>query len=244
MRAPVTVERYSRRTRWFHAVTYLTVLVLLATGWWLLAGQEGRPSPLARLSGVSDHTLHLWAGWVLAALAALAVTLGARAAGTFVRESARFDRGDARWWRRWPAALVTGRFARHEGHFDPGQRIANLVMVVLLATLVGSGVGLTLVVGGPGFVVLRQVHRWATFLITPVLAGHILIATGVLPGYRGVARSMHAGGRLRVEVARRIWPSWSERQLARARPPDPIAAPRPPRSTPFALHPWRRRSAR
>jgi formate dehydrogenase subunit gamma len=57
-------------------------------------------------------------------------------------------------------------------------------------------------------------HRWATYLITPVLLGHILIAAGVLPGYRGVARSMHLGGRLPVEVARRLWPGWLTTQTA------------------------------
>ena len=57
-------------------------------------------------------------------------------------------------------------------------------------------------------------HRWATYLITPLLAGHILIATGLLPGYRGVARSMHLGGRLCTETARRVWPGWLDRQLA------------------------------
>jgi cytochrome b subunit of formate dehydrogenase len=154
---------------------------------------------------------HTWAGWVLTGLTVVAITLGARATRTFVRETVRADHGDLRWFVRWPAAVVTGRFADHRGHFDPGQRVANVVMVVLLAALVGSGVGLTLVVGGPGFVWLQRVHRWATYLITPVLAGHILIASGVLPGYHGVARALHLGGRLRTETARRVWPGWLDR---------------------------------
>ena len=40
------VERYRRRARWFHAVDYIVVLLLLATGCWLLLGQEGNPSLL------------------------------------------------------------------------------------------------------------------------------------------------------------------------------------------------------
>lgn len=209
--ADPTIERYNRRTRWFHAVVYVVVLLLLGTGWWLRTGQEGRPSILARWTGVADTTLHTVAGWVLTGLVAAAVTLGLRAARTFAVESVRADRGDLRWFARWPAAVFTGRFAQHRGHFDPGQRVANVVLVILLAALVASGVGLTLVVGGPGFVWLQRVHRWSTYVITPVLAGHILIASGVLPGYRGVARSMHLGGRLRVETARRVWPAWLER---------------------------------
>jgi cytochrome b subunit of formate dehydrogenase len=212
MTRPVVVERYTRGTRWFHTATYLTVLLLLATGWWLLAGREGRPSPLARVTGIPDTTLHNDAGWALACLAALAVTLGARAARTFLAESLRVDRGDLRWFARWPAAVLTGRFGHHRGHFDPGQRIANLAMLVLFAALIGSGVGLTVVVGGPSFVWLQRVHRWSTYAITPLLLAHILIAAGVLPGYRGVARAMHLGGRLRAEVAHRVWPEWLGRR--------------------------------
>lgn len=207
-----TLERYNRRTRWYHAAVYVVVLILLGTGWWLRTGQEGQPSIAARVTGIADTTLHTVAGWVLTGLVAVGITVGFRAARTFAAESVRADRGDLRWFVRWPAAVFTGRFAHHRGHFDPGQRVANVVLVVLLAALVASGVGLTLVVGGPGFVCLQRVHRWSTYLITPVLAGHILIASGVLPGYRGVARAMHLGGRLRVETARRVWPGWLEQK--------------------------------
>jgi formate dehydrogenase subunit gamma len=203
------VRRYNRRTRWFHAGVYVTVLILLATGWWLVAGREGEPSPLARITAIPDTTTHLWIGWALTAITALGVMVGIRGVRTFIMESVRFDRADSRWLRRWPNAVLTGRFGKHDGHFDPGQRIANVVIVLLLATLIGSGVGLAYVTGGPSFVLLRQIHRWSTFLITPVLIGHIVVASGVLPGYRGVARAMHWGGRLRVEVARRLWPGWT-----------------------------------
>jgi cytochrome b subunit of formate dehydrogenase len=203
------IQRYDRRTRWFHAGVYATVLILLATGWWLVLGREGDPSPLARLTGVADTTVHLWTGWILAGLTALAVVVGFRGVRTFVAQSLRFRRADAQWFVRWPAAVVTGRFGEHDGHFDPGQRVANVVLVLTLATLVGSGVGLAYVTGGPSFVVLHQIHRWATFVVTPVLIGHIVIASGVLPGYRGVARAMHGGGRVSAEVAQRIWPGWT-----------------------------------
>lgn len=210
--APATLERNNRRTRWFHAGVYVTVLVLLATGWWLLLGQEGRPSVLATMSGLSDAQLHTYVGWVFAGWAVLGVALGWRAARTLVRDSVRFRRGDASWFARWPAALLTGRFGRHEGHFDPGQRVANLVMVALLVVLIGSGIGLVLVSGGPAFVWFNRLHRWSTYLFTPVLLGHIAIAAGILPGYRGVWRAMHLGGRLRREDAQRVWPGWTDRQ--------------------------------
>lgn len=204
------VERNNRRTRWFHAGVYLTVLVLLATGWWLWFGQEGRPSAVARVTGVADVDLHTVAGWLLAGLTVIGVVLGRRAAATLLRDSVRYRRSDLSWLARWPRSVVTGRFARHTGHFDPGQRIANLVMLAALLALVGSGAGLVLISGGPAFVWLGTVHRWSTYLLTPVIIGHIVIASGILPGYRGAWRAMHLGGRLRREDAMRLWPTWTE----------------------------------
>jgi formate dehydrogenase subunit gamma len=206
------VERYGRWARWFHAAVYLTVLVLLGTGWWLIFGQEGHPSPLSRLTGWPDTTIHTRVGWTLAVLIGAGLLLGFRAVRTFIAETLRVDRYDGRWLLRWPKAVFTGRFPRHEGHFDPGQRIANIAMVVLLALLVGSGVAMATLHGGPVFVWLVRVHRWSTYAVTPLIAGHILVAVGVLPGYRGVWRSMHLGGRLDRAVARRVWPGWLERQ--------------------------------
>lgn len=207
------LERYNRTTRWYHAGVYLLTFGLLATGWWLLAGKEGRPSVLARATGVSDVVLHKDLGWALAGLGAAGVIVGAGATITFVRDSFSIAAGDGRWLLRWPAAAFTGRFGRHDGHFDPGQRIANVLLAGGLLALVGSGVGLVLVHGGSAFVWLARVHRYTTYVVTVVVAGHVLIASGALPGYRGVGRSMHLGGRLREDVARRLWPGWTERAL-------------------------------
>lgn len=205
------VRRYNRRTRWFHAATYLTTLVLLGTGWWLLSGREGDPSPLARLTGLADTTLHTVVGWAFTALAVAGLTLGFRAVRTFVTESVRFRRADLRWFARWPAATLTGRFPHHDGHFDPGQRLLNLVLAGGLLVLAGTGAGMATLHGGPVFAVLVQVHRWTTYLVTLLVAGHIVVASGVLPGYRGVWRSMHLGGRLDRSVAFRLWPGWAAR---------------------------------
>jgi hypothetical protein len=78
--------------------------------------------------------------------------------------------------------------------------------------LIWSGIGLTMVSGGPAFVWYHRLHEWSTYAFTPVVLGHILIASGVLPGYRGVWRAMHLGGRLRRRDAARVWPQWLVRQ--------------------------------
>jgi formate dehydrogenase subunit gamma len=94
----------------------------------------------------------------------------------------------------------------------------NLVMIALLLALIVSGVGLVMVSGGPVFVLYNQIHTWSTYLITPVLLGHIIIAAGLLPGYRGAWRAMHLGGRLRAPVAERLWPAWLERERTKTEP--------------------------
>src|SRR5687768_8523106 len=101
----VVVERYSGPARWLHAGVYLTVLVLMATGVWLLVGNEGVPSPLSRLAGVPDSRLHVWVGWAFAGLLGVGLLLGTRAAAGFVVESLRYRRSDLAWFRRWPSAV-------------------------------------------------------------------------------------------------------------------------------------------
>jgi formate dehydrogenase subunit gamma len=185
---------------------YLTVLVALATGWWFVLDGYRNDSPLARLLGVPDGAVHEYAGYGTAAAFAVWLPFGARGIAAFVRETFHWRRGDGRWLVNWPRAVVTGRFGGHDGHFDPGQRLANVVMVVTLLVLVLTGLGMLLLPAPPNG--LLAIHRWTTFLLTPVLLGHIVVAAGVLPGYRGVWRSMHLGGRLPVSVARRLWPGW------------------------------------
>jgi cytochrome b subunit of formate dehydrogenase len=209
------LNRHPRRVRLFHAAVYLTTLPLLLTGWWLLLGGEGNPSPLARLFGTGDTRVHVWFGRVLLVVALVPLVAGRKGIVTFVKETFRIDRGDGRWWVRWPAGALTGRFGRHEGRFDPGQRVANVVIVIGLLVLTGTGIALTLLHGGPVFAQLARIHKWTTYIVTPFILGHMLIAFSVLPGYRGVWRSMHLGGRVPEGTARRVWPGWAERSLKR-----------------------------
>jgi formate dehydrogenase subunit gamma len=212
------LRRTSRTARLIHAALYLTTLSLLFTGWWLAVGGEGRPSLLATVFGQPDTRIHVWFGWGLAFGLALPLVVWWKGVFTFVRETFRFDRGDGRWWRRWPGATLTGRFARHDGHFDPGQRVANIVMVGGLLVLTATGIGMTVLHGGQLFAWLSRLHRWTTYAITPILAGHVLVAIGILPGYRGVWRAMHFGGRVSEETARRVWPGWAERRVGAPEP--------------------------
>ncbi|HLT69702.1 MAG TPA: cytochrome b/b6 domain-containing protein [Acidimicrobiales bacterium] len=200
------VVRNNLATRSLHGATALCVAVLLGTGWWIWSGHEGRPSVLARALDEPDVEIHRTAGWTLVVLAGLAVTAGVRGAVTFVRETARADRGDLRWFRRWPVGAVTGRFPPHRGVFDPGQRVANVLFVVSLAVVIGSGVALTTLSGGPTFATMVRVHRCATVALTVFVVGHLVVVSGLLPGYRGVWRAMVGRGRAPRATVRRLWP--------------------------------------
>ncbi len=213
------VERHTRAARWYHSAAYLLTTVELLTGWWLLSGREGEPTPLARAIGIPDTSLHVRTGLALLVLGAIGVTIGARASRTLFAESVRFDRSELGWVRAWPAAVFTGRFRRHQGLFDPGQRVANMVMVGGLAVLCLSGLALSTLHGGDLFVVALWIHKVATYVVTPVIVGHVIVASGLLPGYRGVWRAMHLGGRVQSRVADRLWPAWM--QSRRGRPGAP-----------------------
>jgi cytochrome b subunit of formate dehydrogenase len=210
----MTVERYPRSARRYHTAIYVVTLLLLATGWWLLAGREGQPSPIAQVTGIPDARLHVWLGWGLLVAAVAPLPFAIPGIVAFARETFRYDRGDLRWLVRLPLAIITGRFPRHEGHFDPGQRIANVAIVALLVVLVLSGVALVLIHAGPLFALMALIHKLATYAFTIVIVGHIVVALGILPGYRGVWRSMHLGGRLHLGTAKRLWPGWTARQEA------------------------------
>jgi formate dehydrogenase subunit gamma len=228
------VVRYRRPARLLHAATYLVTLLLLYTGWRITSCEEGHRSVVARLLDRSDPQLHRQAGWALVVVAGVAVTLGIRGAVTFVRETARVDRGDGRWFLRWPIGALTGRFAHHRGHFDPGQRLANVAFVGSFGTLVVTGVGLTTVAGGPTYATLVHVHRAATWALAVTVAVHLVMALGILPGYRGAWRSMHLGGRTPAATVRRLWPATLDVPSARSDDPPVAAGPRtrPPGSGP------------
>jgi formate dehydrogenase subunit gamma len=110
-------------------------------------------------------------------------------------------------------ALAPGRSqpTPHRGHFDPGQRVFNLMLVLTFLVLGVTGI----VMGMPErflpsvFGWSLRIHKLATWVLIGLVAGHLLLASGLLPGYRGVWRAMHLGGRVPAATARRLWPLWS-----------------------------------
>jgi len=226
------LPRNGRRARWLHALVYLSTLFLAYSGIAVLL--EGHPGLSRPLGGhVPAATSHRLVGYGLLVAAALVVVVWWRAAGSFVAGSVRFGRMDLRWLAGYPRmALAPGRSAPapHRGHFDPGQRVFNVLLVLALLVLGVTGV----VMGMPERFVPAvfgwslRIHEMTTWVLLGLVAGHLLLASGALPGYRGVWRAMHLGGRVPAATAQRLWPHWSGQQERRAAAQDAGGARQPP----------------
>ncbi len=213
--ARARLPRNGPRSRWLHALVYLGTLFLAYSGIAVLL--EGHPGLSAPLGGhVPAATSHRLVGYGLLIAAVLVVAVWWRAAGRFAADSVRFGRVDLRWLAGYPRmALAPGRpAAAHRGHFDPGQRVFNVLLVLAFLVLGVTGV----VMGMPERFVPAvfgwslRIHELTTWVLLGLVAGHLLLASGVLPGYRGVWRAMHLSGRVPAATARRLWPHWSGEQ--------------------------------
>jgi cytochrome b subunit of formate dehydrogenase len=181
---------------------------------------EGRPALEAILGGhVAAAHWHRWIGFGLIGAALLVALVRPRSSGRFLLDSARFARGDLRWFASYPGFLVRPdrrRPAPHRGHFDPGQRLLNCVIVLSFLVLSVTGIVMSFPqrVVPEAFAWSLGLHRLATWVLAAAVAGHVAVASGILPGYRGAWRAMHGDGRVPISLARALWPRWAERQEA------------------------------
>lgn len=209
------VLRNAWRARGLHTALFLAAGFLLVSGvaflWEVFAVQD-------LLGGhVAAARWHRWVGMgLVVTLGLLVPLLRPRAVLTFIRESIRFSRPELRWFRSYPGfALGLSRHTlpRHGGHFDPGQRLFNLALVAAFLALSVTGV----LMAFPDrfqplvFAWSLRIHRIATWLFVALAAAHILVASGLLPGYRGVWRAMLGSGRVDRSLALGLWPGWVER---------------------------------
>jgi formate dehydrogenase subunit gamma len=213
--APEGLLRNGPVARRLHAGLYLLTLALLGSGIAVL-GEGIRP--LERLLGghVASARAHRALGYALIGAAVLVALARPRAVRWFLAESVRFRRRELRWFASYPAFVLRpsrNAPAPHEGHFDPGQRLFNLAAGAALLALSATG----LLMSFPRafvpavFAWSLRVHRVATWWLLAAVAGHVLVASGVLRAYRGAWRAMHGGGRVPRELAERLWPSWAAR---------------------------------
>jgi cytochrome b subunit of formate dehydrogenase len=197
-------------------VLYLLTFLLLFSGAAVFG--EGNRTLEGVLGGhVAAARWHRWLGYALLAAGGLVLLLRPRACARFVVESVRFRRSELGWFGSYPAFLFRpfrNRPARHEGHFDPGQRLFNLLVLLSLIALSSTGVLMSFprAFVPAVFAWSLRAHRAATWALAAGVTGHVVVASGILPGYRGTWRAMHGRGRVPQELAERLWPRWEEEE--------------------------------
>lgn len=208
-----------------HGGVYLATAFLLLSG--VAVGGEGHPAVADLIGGhVAAAAWHRWVGYGLIGLGLLIPLMRPGAAGRFLAESIRFRPSDVRWFAKYPRfVLRPSRHdpERHEGHFDPGQRVLNCVILLAFTALGATGMVMSFpeAVTPTAFAWSLRIHRAATWVLVGSVAGHVLVASGVLAAYRGVWRAMHWDGRVPTGLAAKLWPAWAEAQEARNEPPQP-----------------------
>ena len=58
--------------------------------------------------------------------------------------------------------------------------------------------------------VVLRLHTWSSVALGAMVAGHVFVSLGIPKGYRGVWRAMHGRGRVSPDVARTLWPEWTD----------------------------------
>ncbi len=189
------------------------------------------PDPLASLLGghLWFDTMHRLFGLIFSAALVLVTLLVPTRTRNLLGDVSDFRHSDA----RWPLAFLCfslhpkrRRPPYHSGRFDPVQRVVFLGLGGSLILLVGSGIVLYFASPYARLILAWavRVHVFATVVLIVCVCIHIFAGSGLLPTHRGVARSMFGNGRVKLSLARRLWPGWTGRQATESDlAPDPAS---------------------
>lgn len=223
-----TLLRHDRDARLIHWAVAVAVIALVFSG----LGLAGlMPDPVASLLGghVWFGTTHRLFGFIFSAALVLVPLLAPTRTRNLLGDVSDFRRSDVRWplaFLRFSLHPRRSRPPHHDGRFDPVQRVVFLGLGGSLLLLVGSG---TVLYFAPPYARLIlawavRIHIFAAVVLIVCASIHIFAGSGLLPTHRGVARSMFGNGRVRLGLARRLWPGWARRQAAdSAFAPDPAS---------------------
>ena len=196
----------------------------IASGWLIASGlgiHEVLPAWASHLLGghVALVTWHGHVGDLLGLALLLATFLMRNTLSRFLGAILQFHRGDV----AWPLALLRSLRHPHQnrvlpwhgGRFDPAQRLVFLILAGAFALLVITGLAFHFIPTNIRllFAWTVRIHLAAGWAFIAAVGVHIIAGTGLLPTHRGVARAMFGDGRVRTELARRLWPGWTTRRL-------------------------------
>jgi formate dehydrogenase subunit gamma len=172
--APARVRRFSRTERLAHWLLAVAFFVMLGSGLALL---------LPSLAGVIDRPTakawHLDASFALVAgLVVLGLVGDRRGLRRVAAEVDRFDRDDARWLRRGPAAALGRDEGPPQGRFNAGQKLNALLIFGLMGVMYVTGL---LLLEGEADTRFRfagtvMVHDWGMLVLLLLVAGHLYLA--------------------------------------------------------------------
>ena len=214
-----TVLRHSGGVRLAH------LLLVIVTGWLILSGLGIHESLSARLIHIlGGHVLlvgsHRWLGYALGAALLLGLILLHRRVCKFLGAILSFDRSDVAWLPGLLRSLLRRRadaLPWHEGRFDPAQRLVFLILISALVLLVVTGVAINFIPARSARMVFAwtlRTHLASAWVLIGAVSLHVFAGLGVLRTHRGVTRAMFGDGRVKVELGRRLWPGWTDQQLA------------------------------
>jgi formate dehydrogenase subunit gamma len=195
----------------------------IAGGWLSASGlgiHERLPAWAIHLLGghVVLVTWHGRVGDMLGLALLLAAFFVRKMLSRFLGAIMQFHRADA----AWPLALLRSlRHPRqqpvlpwHDGRFDPAQRLIFLILIGSFTLLVMTGLAFNFIPTNIRllFAWTVRIHLAAAWVLIAAVGVHIIAGTGLLPTHRGVARAMFGDGRVRIDLARRLWPGWTARR--------------------------------
>jgi formate dehydrogenase subunit gamma len=142
---------------------------------------------------------NLMYAWHLASAGALALGIAAillvgnrRAVTRTTRELSTIDALDREWLARVPAAVVKHRPEPPAGRFNAGQKLNFILVSLLLASLLVSGIGLLVTGSHPTNPAFKAAHVVAAYTLALLVAGHLYMAL-INPSTRPALRGMISG---------------------------------------------------
>lgn len=236
-----TLARHSVAARVLHALNALLIIVLLVTG--LALGDLLAGSMVVMLGGHSAvNATHQFLGlaFVMVWTGLLLVLPGGL--GQLLRDTVYFCRSELRWpldflrfslWpRHYPAPF-------HDGRLDPAQRVIfiGIIAAVSLVSISGMYLYLTPPFGRLMLANAIRLHIGAAWLLIGCVCIHVAMGSGLLRTHRGILSAMFGDGRVKVTLARALWPGWARRQSDIGSASPTASAARCDKSPPADRHP-------
>ena len=132
-----TVERFKKRTVWFHWVHTAAFLVLLVTGAILFLPGLGAPA-----TGGLTRSLHRIAALVFIAGPLVYFIINPRMSLRFIKETLTWGRDDVKWLRLAPDYYFGGDASKMipQGHVNTGQKMWQFITLATGILFVVSGI--------------------------------------------------------------------------------------------------------